>query len=129
MNVPPSTVEDIVRMASEPLALDLNPAIVADPGFGTVKLLWWRGPGQEQPAEVEGPEVLAALQTIDQIRAFAHQAGGTAVVERCPLPVKHRIDVWDGSAHGDREIQIMRQIKDKFDPAGILNPGRFLGGI
>ena len=129
LNVPPSTVENIIRRASQPLPLDLSPAIVADPGFGTVKLLWWRGPGQEQPAEGEELDVLTTLETIDQIRAFTHQAGGTAVVEWCPLPVKRRIDVWDGSAHGDREIQIMRQIKEKFDPAGILNPGRFLGGI
>ena len=72
---------------------------------------------------------MALLETLETIRDLTHQAGGTAVVEQCPLPVKRGIDVWDGSAYGDREVQIMRDIKGKFDPTGVLNPGRFLGGI
>ena len=53
-------------------------------------------------------------------------AGGSAIVERCPAAVKRNIDVWGDSPQG---IEIMRRIKEKFDPSGILNPGRFVGGI
>jgi len=40
--------------------------------------------------------------------------------------VKERIAVWDTPGPDSR---IMRQLKAELDPRGILNPGRFLGGI
>jgi glycolate oxidase FAD binding subunit len=40
--------------------------------------------------------------------------------------MKTKIDVW-GRA-GDT-LPLMKSIKAQFDPTGILNPGRFLGGI
>ena len=129
LNVPPSTVADMVRAASQTLTIGPAPAIVADPGFGTVNLRWYGDTAQDQtsiPAALGEP---AMMEIIGNVRDLAHRAGGTAVVEWCPLTVKRRIDVWDGAAHGDREIAIMRRIKEKFDPAWTINPGRFLGGI
>ena len=134
INVPPSAVPTLVMEAAQPMPSGRAPApaIVADPGFGTIKLLWWPDAGQDPQSLSEnagGPDSTALLEILETIRDLTHQAGGTAVVEQCPLPVKRGIDVWDGSAYGDREVQLMRQIKEKFDPTGILNPGRFLGGI
>ena len=48
------------------------------------------------------------------------------MVEHCPVSLKKQIDVWGGQPEA---IEIMRRLKRKFDPAGILNPGRFVGGI
>lgn len=138
LNVPPSAVSGVVHAASQPLPLGQTLGIVVDPGFGTVRLLWRGSPGlgpasdqrAHNQAEFDGPVSLESIEaTIDRVREFTHEAGGTAVAEWCPLALKHRIDIWDGAAHGEREIQIMRRIKEQFDPAGILNPGRFLGGI
>ncbi|MDI6765178.1 MAG: FAD-linked oxidase C-terminal domain-containing protein [Thermodesulfobacteriota bacterium] len=36
------------------------------------------------------------------------------------------MDVW-GEPRG--EYEIMRRLKKEIDPKGILNPGRFVGGI
>ena len=100
-----------------------NPEQMADPGFGSIRLFWPRnsdGPMDSQ--EHEQP----FLDAVHQTRQIAHRYGGTAVVEQCPLPVKGRIDVWGDPPDS---LAVMRSIKEKFDPGGILNPGRFLGGI
>jgi glycolate oxidase FAD binding subunit len=41
-------------------------------------------------------------------------------------PADSKLDCW-GSAPDS--LPLMRQIKSRFDPEGILNPGRFLGHI
>jgi glycolate oxidase FAD binding subunit len=59
-------------------------------------------------------------------RQIARAGGGHAVLERAPLTVKSRVPVWDEPGAAER---IMRRIKAQLDPRGILNPGRFVGGI
>lgn len=129
LNLPPSAVGEVVSAASQPLPIGQVPGIIADTGFGTVHLSWYGDAAQDQASDQAGFNEPAILETIDKVRDIAHRAGGTAVAEWCPPAVKRRIDVWDGSAFGEREITIMRRIKEKFDPAGLLNPGRFLEGI
>lgn len=51
---------------------------------------------------------------------------GALVIEMGPLEVKERIDVWGSPGQGEG---IMRRLKAQLDPDGILNPGRFVGGI
>jgi glycolate oxidase FAD binding subunit len=48
------------------------------------------------------------------------------VVREAPLSIKHRLDAWGPT--GDY-LGLTRRVKEKFDPRGVLNPGRFLGGI
>jgi glycolate oxidase FAD binding subunit len=107
----------------EVLLFGEKPEQMADPGFGSIRLFWpepaespARGVNNEQPI----------LDAVQKTRQIAHRYEGTAVVERCPLPVKRQIDVWGDAPDS---LSVMRQIKDRFDPLGILNPGRFLGGI
>jgi glycolate oxidase FAD binding subunit len=54
------------------------------------------------------------------------QSSGSYVVEKCPLAVKQRLDVFSDVGNS---IEIMRRIKKQYDPAGTLNPGRFVGKI
>ena len=67
--------------------------------------------------------VIAALR---EWRELVRAAGGHAVLERAPLAVKEQVAVWEppGAA-----FRIMERIKTQLDPKGILNPGRFVGGI
>jgi glycolate oxidase FAD binding subunit len=61
------------------------------------------------------------------LRAALAPEGGSLVVERAPRAVKETLDVWGPVT---REVlDVMRRLKHEFDPAGILNPGRFAGGL
>ncbi len=53
-------------------------------------------------------------------------AGGSVVVERAPVAEKELLDVWGPPPAG---FALMRGLKASLDPRGILNPGRFVGGI
>jgi glycolate oxidase FAD binding subunit len=43
-----------------------------------------------------------------------------------PAQLKHGVEVWGPAPPA---LALMREIKQKFDPQGILNPGRFVGGF
>jgi glycolate oxidase FAD binding subunit len=55
------------------------------------------------------------------------EVGGGVVVERAPRAVRERIDPW-GPVPAPA-LAVMRAIKREFDPRGVLNPGRFVGGL
>jgi len=59
-------------------------------------------------------------------REHAAASGGALLLERIPHEHKRDLDVWCGPVHG---LALMRQLKAKFDPNGILSPGRFVGGL
>ena len=124
VNLPPAAVGEFVA-AITVLDSEDSWGIVADVGFGVVQLLRWGETGIED----DDAALAATLAEIAAIRERARALGGTAVVEHCPLAVKARIDVWDGGAAGAAERAIMRRIKANFDPAGRLNPGRFMGRL
>jgi glycolate oxidase FAD binding subunit len=54
-------------------------------------------------------------------------AGAPAVVLDAPAPVRAAADPWGAPTGG--ELELMRRIKARFDPAGTCNPGLFVGGI
>ena len=47
-------------------------------------------------------------------------------MEAAPRELKEKVSVW-GQPRNDTVV--MRRLKEKIDPAGVLNPGRFVGGI
>jgi glycolate oxidase FAD binding subunit len=75
---------------------------------------------------IEGSDVAVLLHAVEDLRKKLESRGGSLVILRCPLEIKSKIDVW-GSA-GDA-LPLMRSIKAQFDRTGVLNPGRFVGGI
>ena len=100
-----------------------KPEQMADPGFGTIRLFWPKY-GDIQSTHSMDPQLI--IDTIQQVRQVVARYEGSAVVEQCPITTKTQIEVW-----GDYpdSLAIMQSIKNRFDPNGILNPGRFLGGI
>lgn len=76
-------------------------------------------------ASLEGSET-ALRSAVVSLRDDVASMGGTMVVLRCPLAVKRGLDVW-GSASDAQPLMV--RIKQRFDPDGTLNPGRFVGGI
>ena len=73
-----------------------------------------------------GADADAVVRTLTDWRAMVNGAGGHALVEWAPLAVKERVSVWDAP---DAAFRIMKGIKERLDPRGILNPGRFVGGL
>jgi len=69
------------------------------------------------------PEDFAELTT--GLRRACHGFGGHATVLQAPSSLKAAVDVW-GPVPG---MDLMRRVKDHFDPARRLSPGRFVGGI
>ncbi|MXY21840.1 MAG: FAD-binding oxidoreductase [Dehalococcoidia bacterium] len=113
----PSRICDILRMISRLRDSDLEPAALAEPGFGTVEASWF-GPS-DTPAD-------PLITMVAKLRKQVSQLGGTAVIQRCPPDVKARVDVWGEDHLG---IDVMRRMKRLYDPNGIMNPGRFVGRI
>jgi glycolate oxidase FAD binding subunit len=73
-----------------------------------------------------GTNTNAVVSTLTEWRALANGVGGHAMVEWAPLAVKERVTVWDAAGP---TLRLMKGIKERLDPKGILNPGRFVGDI
>jgi glycolate oxidase FAD binding subunit len=74
--------------------------------------------------DADAPAALA--RTLHGLRAHVGSLKGTLIVQRCPMSMKEGLDVW--GPVGD-SLPLMNEIKKQFDPARILNPGRFVGAI
>jgi glycolate oxidase FAD binding subunit len=68
---------------------------------------------------------LAAI--LDPLREEIAGEGGSVVVERAPASMKAQLDVWGPIPAAS--LAIMERLKREFDPDGLLNPGRFVGGL
>jgi len=88
------------------------PRLLAYPTIGVCRAAW------PTPANAEA--------TVDRVRALAAEAGGSVVVERCPLDLKRRIDVFGAPPPS---FELMRRVKEQFDAKGVLSPGRFVGRL
>ncbi len=108
---------NVVPSAVAPLAEAIDPgrwAVQAHAGSGIV----W---GLALAADAEPPAA-----ELDRLRDRAVQAGGNLVLPRCPTAWKAALPVW---GHPRADWAIMERIKAALDPAGVLNPGRFVGTI
>ena len=87
-------------------------AICADVAMGT---LWLVVPADQ-----------AALELFPRLIALAQEQRGHAIIFAAPAQLKQGVDVWGPitPAH-----TLMRKIKQEFDPLGLFNPGRFIGGL
>jgi glycolate oxidase FAD binding subunit len=66
-------------------------------------------------------------RAIERLRAFVGDADGSVVVERGSTALRASVDPWGPVAAG--QLELMRALKQEFDPRGTLNPGRFVGGL
>jgi len=75
---------------------------------------------------LETPGASIDLAFVGELRQIAQRLGGVLVVERCPVELKSRLDVW--GPVGD-DFEITKKVKAVWDPKGVLAPGRFVGGL
>jgi glycolate oxidase FAD binding subunit len=65
------------------------------------------------------------LAALDPLRKRVSEYDGGVVVVEAPDDAKREVDVW-GPVRG---MEIMRRIKERFDPDSRMSPGRFVGGL
>ena len=75
---------------------------------------------------LSGGDEEAWAQVVEELREIWLRRGGSVVVREAPPAFKERVEVW--GPVGSR-LELTRRVKEKFDPRGVLNPGRFVGGI
>lgn len=95
-------------------------AFTAHAGVGILTLVLAPSGGLEESV------TKVTLLVLQELRELARGLGGHMALEWAPLGIKEQVSVWDPPGPAFR---IMQSIKSKLDPEGILNPGRFFGGI
>lgn len=116
--LPSALAQAIDSLKSLPLA-GFETAVEAGPGYGGLRVLCYAKQGA--PPATDAARALAAAF---QQRMAA--LGGSAIVESAAPEVKRGLDVW-GNVPGGQDV--MQRLKAELDPNGILNPGRFAGGL
>jgi glycolate oxidase FAD binding subunit len=112
VTVPRASVMEIVNVVNSWHNDALNPVLIVDLAIGTV---WFAlHPSIESAAD------------FPRLIALAQKQHGHAVMFVAPNEHKSAIDVWGPAPPS---LALMREIKQQFDPTGILNPGRFIGGL
>jgi glycolate oxidase FAD binding subunit len=72
-----------------------------------------------------GTETATVVGVVQRLRAACQGYGGAVVIVDGPAEVKQAVDLWGPVA----VLELMRRVKDQFDPQHRLSPGRFVGGI
>jgi glycolate oxidase FAD binding subunit len=80
---------------------------------------WWASPGVGVAHWAIGTDTLS----VRDMRAKAEAAGGTLVLLAAPDDFMREVGAWGTPPP---TLDIMRRIKNAFDPDGVLNPGRFV---
>jgi len=83
------------------------------------------GSGVLYAALPPGTDPATAEASVARLRTVCTAEGGAAVVVDGPAAVKAAVDVWGPVP----ALDLMRRVKDQFDPDHRLSPGRFAGGI
>jgi glycolate oxidase FAD binding subunit len=71
-------------------------------------------------------EVQLQKRVIDGLRDALQIGRGSAVIVKCAPELRTHVDVWGPVGDG---LALMKAVKQQFDPAGILGPGRGPGGL
>jgi len=112
ITAPRGSVTELVKAVEAWEPAELVPAIVGDMAMGTVWI-----------ATTENNE---SAEKFSRLVSLAREHRGHVVMLAAPPDLKEGVDVWGSPPP---TLSIMREIKQQFDPKGLLNPGRFVGGI
>jgi glycolate oxidase FAD binding subunit len=76
---------------------------------------------------ITGADVETIKQLVEEMRGLTADFGGAVVVESAPTRVRAAFDPWGPVEPA--ALGLMHAIKQEFDARGVLNPGRFVGGL
>ena len=120
LNYPISQWKEIIEFANNTLSTShIEHAILARAGSGLSLINFLIDQGNTT-AMNKGVEAIGTLL------GRCRKAGGNLVVQRAPTELKQDLPMW-----GERpsDFLVMKRISEQLDPAGIMSPGRFVGGL
>jgi len=107
------TVTELVSKLTSQYSED-NLSAVTDLGFGAATLSCTPKNSERESALANG------------IIAAAKKSGCSYTIEICSTNLKNSLDVFSDVGPA---IELMRRVKNQYDPTSLLNPGRFVGKI
>ncbi|HEY9700211.1 MAG TPA: FAD-binding oxidoreductase [Trichocoleus sp.] len=107
--LPSKAVEMLLQLEKQSSALSVA-RIHAGSGLGTLRF----------NSEGFTPEALL------QVRSLCQSHQGFLTIQAAPLSFKQTLDVW---GYPGNALDLMKRIKQQFDPETLLSPGRFVSGI
>ena len=130
-----SIISDISKKFQK-VDVDILDTQLSDSTWNKIRDYGWLDPTIETIVNVSSSPV--ATRTVDEtlskimdkygvIKIACAKIGGTIKFEKVPNVGKCEIDVWPEVE--PRVLKLMRDLKKTYDPAGILNKGRFIGRI
>ena len=75
--------------------------------------------------KLEGGSPADGAAAVEELRR--ELAPAAVVVLDAPRELREAVDPW--GAEPDGRLELMRRVKQRFDPSGVCNPGVFVGGI
>ena len=119
------------RAAAEKLLREQGATLTDAPAAGARSGAWRARlaapPAATQRGEVAYPLLGIAWRIADApLDLDALRRGASAVVHALPLAARPQVDVWGPPPPS---FPLMRALKTNFDPRGLCNPGRFVGGL
>ena len=85
------------------------------------------GSGVAQIVTTQKPSAEAAVKVVARWREVARSAHGNLRLLAASPDIRDSLEIFD--TPNDGALALMRRMKAAFDPAGIFNPGCFVGGI
>ena len=85
------------------------------------------GSGVAQIVTMQEPSAEAAAKTVARWRDVARSARGNLRLIAAAPAIRDSLEFFD--TPNDGALALMRRMKAAFDPAGIFNPGCFIGGM
>lgn len=101
----PALIESLETVAGPP-------HILALPTVGVLYASW--------------PRLEDAEAAVGRLRTAVTAVDGSLVLERCPLDIKPRLDVFSDPPPS---FDLMRRVKEQFDTKNVLSPGRQVGRL
>jgi len=129
------------RSRIQPHLFDLDARVRSGPGIDRDEIVLGCEPVHHRHAELKiaavaqatglmtvalSPALDTTVTVVERLRAKLVDLGGSVVALQVPNSLRGGIDVWDCNSDA---LPLMREIKRRFDPNRILNPGRFVGNI
>ncbi|MEM6451275.1 MAG: FAD-binding oxidoreductase [Cyanobacteria bacterium P01_D01_bin.105] len=96
--------------------------------YGSSGLGWVQFDHIDEAASDAGDMTADFLETdvIEKLRSHCEANAGFLTLLQAPKTLKAKADIWGYTGNA---LGVMSSIKQKFDPHGLLSPGRFVGGL